>query len=259
MKLRLTFVSIASLLLVPPVSLAQCAADPNNTFKPFRGGEDKPAGHFEWYSGAGPNHDKGGGHPDHAVERSVKNLATTTLKYNWPVGRMHNDALSGGKTDPYCYEVTWPNQNAGPLNYGRGNDQTATKVWEGSDEPKISSIAATFSFNIDTDAGTRLISMRVLTSYQKLGEGSFAYDYLFESLRTEPVTLRWDVDKDPILLENLKHKDLSPVFVVEGKRELEFISKEEPAVGFRSLNVMIGGKNLAGVEAPMFVPASVRR
>src|SRR5205823_12221863 len=122
--------------------------------------------HFEWYSGAGPNHDKGGGHPDYAVERSVKNLATTTLKYTWSVGRMHNDAQPAGKTDPFCFEAMWPNQNAGPLNYGRGNDKTDTKVWEGSNEPKANAIWSMFKFNIDTGAGTRVVSVRVLTSYR---------------------------------------------------------------------------------------------
>src|SRR2546428_8878735 len=89
----------AVLLLGPTISLAQCSADANNTFKPFTGSENNPSGHFKWDSAAGPNHDKGGGHPDYAVERNVKNLATTTLKYSWPVGRIHNDALAGAKTD----------------------------------------------------------------------------------------------------------------------------------------------------------------
>jgi hypothetical protein len=182
-------------LLLAPSAFSQCAADATNTFQPFKGGEDKPAGHFEWDSSAGPNHDKGGGHPDNAVERHVHNLSTTTtLKYSWPVGRMHNDKLAAGKTDPYCYEVTWPNQNGGPLNYGRGNDQTATKVWEGSDEPKETAILAVFSFNIATDEGTRTVSMRFQSSYRKTAEGSFSYDYLFESANGGTVTLAWGVE-----------------------------------------------------------------
>jgi hypothetical protein len=253
MRLRFNFVALL-LLLAPSMFFAQCSADPDNTFKPFTGGEDKPAGHFEWYSTAGPNHDKGGGHPDYAVERKVQNLATTTLKYSWPVGRMHNDALPGGKSDRYCYEATWPNQNKGPLNYGRGNDQTDTKVWEGSDEPKVNALWAAFSFNIDSDGSTRVVSMRVLTSYHKSTDGGFSYDYFFESIHPEPVTLKWGVEKDEALFENLKRKGLSPEFVVEGKRDLQFNSTEAPSVQFRSLNVMIGGKGLAGVDVPMFIP-----
>lgn len=255
MRLRLNCVAAGLFLLTTSMSFAQCAADPSNNFKPFRGGEEKPAGHFEWYSGAGPNHDKSGGHPEYAVERSVNNLAATTLKYSWPVGRMYDDALAAGKTDSHCYEADWPNQNTGPLNYGRGNDHTDTKVWEGPDEPKFSAIRATFSFNIDTGGGVREVSMRVLTSYRKSAEGTFSYDYLFENVHGEPVKLDWNVEKDPTLLENLKRKDLSPIFVVEGKREIQFDSKEEPGIGFRMLSVMVNDKRVAGVKVPMIVPA----
>ncbi len=69
--------------------------------------------------------------------------------------------------------------------------------------------------------------------------------------------LQWGVEKDQTLLENLKSQQLSTVFVVEGKREIQFNSKEEPAVGFRSLNVMISGKGVAGVEMPMFIPGKL--
>lgn len=123
-SMAMRFAVLITLTLTPALGLSQCAAEPNSTFRPFKGGEDKPAGHFEWDSSASPNHDRGGGHPDNAVERHVHNLSiATTLKYSWPIGRMHNDALTQGKTDSYCDEVTWPNQNSGPLNYGRGNDK----------------------------------------------------------------------------------------------------------------------------------------
>lgn len=254
MRLHLTCVAAGLFLLAPSMCLAQCAADPNNNFKPYRGGENNPAGQFEWYSGAGPNHDRGGGHPEYALERSVKNLADTTLKYSWPVGRMYNDALGAHKTDSYCYEADWPNQNAGPLNYGRGNDHTDTKVWEGPNEPKASAIGAMFSFNIDTGGGVREVSMRVTTSYRRSVDGAFSYDYLFENVHGEQVKIEWNIEKDPTLLENLKRRDMSPVFVVEGKKEIQFDSKEEPAVGFRMLSVMISDKRMAGVKVPMIIP-----
>lgn len=194
MNLRLSYL-VVFLLIGPPATLAQCSADADNTFKPFKGGENNPSGHFEWDSEAGPNHDKGGGHPDYAVERNVKNFATTTLKYRWAVGRLHNDALAGPKPDHNCYETTWPNQNAGPLEYGRGNDHTDTKVWEGLGEPKENAIWASFTLNIATAGSVRTLSMRVLSSYSKISEGSFSYNYLFESVSGGTVTLRWGVDK----------------------------------------------------------------
>jgi multidrug efflux pump subunit AcrB len=182
-SMAVRFAVLIGLILVPALGFSQCAAEANTTFGPFKGGEDKPAGHFESDSSAGPNHDKGGGHPDSAVERHVHNLSTaTTLKYSWLIGRMHNDALAQGKTDSYCYEVTWPNQDNGPLNYGRGNDKTDTKVWEGSDEPKENAILAVFSFNIITEEGPRTVSMRFLSSYKTTSQGAFAYEYRFEKL-----------------------------------------------------------------------------
>ena len=246
---------LIGLALVPALGFSQCAAEASTTFAPFKGGEDKPAGHFEWDSSAGPNHDRGGGHPDDAVERHVHNLSTaTTLKYSWPIGRMHNDALAQAKTDSYCYEVTWPNQNGGPLNYGRGNEKTDTKVWEGSDEPKENSILAMFSFNIITEEGARVVSMRFLSSYRTTPQGAFAYEYLFESTNGGVVTLNWEIEKDPALQDYMKANQLSPTLNVEGKKFFAIPTKEPPRFGFRSLKVIIGGKDAAGVEVPMFIP-----
>jgi hypothetical protein len=191
MKLHLVSLLGLALLFAPAAAFSQCAAGADNTFKPFKGGEDKPSGHFEWDSSAGPNHDEGGGHPDYAVERHVHNLSTTTtLKYRWPIGHLHNDELAAGATDPYCHEVTWPNQNKGPLDYDRGNERTDTKVWDSPDEPKESAILAVFSLNIVTEQGTRTISMRFLSSYKKTSGGSFSYDYSFENTNGGTVTLR---------------------------------------------------------------------
>lgn len=246
---------LIALTLVPALGFSQCAAEANTTFQPFKGDADKPAGHFEWDSSAGPNHDKGGGHPDNAVERHVHNLSTaTTLKYSWPIGRMHNDALAQGKTDSYCYEVTWPNQGSGPLNYGRGNDKTDTRVWEGSDEPKENAILAVFSFNIVNEEGSRTVSMRFLSSYRTKAEGAFAYEYLFESTNGSTVTLKWEIEKDPALLDYMKTNQLSPTLKVEGKKFIAISAKEPPSFGFRGLRVIIGGKDVAGVEVPMFIP-----
>src|SRR5436190_1441185 len=139
---------VGLLLWVQAPSFAQCPLAPNSQFKPFSRGEDKPAGHFEWYSAAGPNPTQGGGHPRHLFERRVTNEGSSTLKYTWPIGRMHNDALPAGHTDPFCYEFGWPNQDGGPLNYGRGNDKTDTTVWEGKDEPRTGTIVTAFTFNI---------------------------------------------------------------------------------------------------------------
>jgi hypothetical protein len=41
---------------------------------------------------------------------------------------------------------------------------------------------------------------------------------------------------------------------VEAKRFVSVFAKGSPNFGFRTLNVIIGGKNVAGVEVPMFVP-----
>lgn len=254
-SMAVRFALLIGLTLLPAVGFSQCAAEANTTFRPFKGGEDKPAGHFEWDSAAGPNHDKGGGHPDYAVERHVHNLsATTTLKYSWPVGRMHNEALAQAKTDSYCYEATWPNQNGGPLNYGRGNDKTDTKVWEGSDEPKENATFAVFSFNIITEEGPRAVSMRFLTSYRTTPEGAFSYEYLFESTNGGVVTLKWDIESDRVLVDSMKAKQLSPTLKVEGKQFIAISAKQAPSFGFRALRIMIAGKDVAGVEAPMFIP-----
>lgn len=188
------------------------------------------------------------------MERNVKNLAATTLKYRWSVGRLHNDALAGPKPDHNCYETTWPNQNAGPLEYGRGNDHTDTKVWEGLGEPKENAIWASFTLNIATAGSVRTVSMRVLSSYSKISEGSFSYNYLFESVSGGTVTLRWGVDKDRALVDKLKSQQVSPTLVVEGKKAISFSYDEPPTIGFRSLDVMIDGKDVAGVEVPMFIP-----
>jgi hypothetical protein len=249
------FAVLIGLTLLPALGHSQCAAEANPTFRPFKGVEEKPAGHFEWDSSAGPNHDKGGGHPDNAVERHVHNLSTaTTLKYSWPVGRMHNDALAQGKTDSYCYEVAWPNQNSGALNYGRGNDKTDTKVWEGSDEPKANAVLAVFSFNIITEEGPRAVSMRFLSSYKTMPQGAFAYEYLFESTNGAVVSLKWDIERDSVLLDYMKTNQLSPTLKVEGKKFIAIPAKEPPSFGFRGLRVIVGGKDVAGVEVPMFTP-----
>jgi hypothetical protein len=102
---------LAFFLLLSCRSFAQCPIPPNDQFTPFTNSENKPSGHFEWYSAAEVNPTQGGGHPSHVFERKVINLSkTTTLKYDWPIGRMQNDALPAGETDPFCHEYGWPNQ-----------------------------------------------------------------------------------------------------------------------------------------------------
>lgn len=250
MRLRLV-VSAAFLLLAPTTGSAQCSADADNTFKPFSDTVDKPSGHFHWDSSAGPNHVKGGGHLDYAVERNVNNLASTTLKYGWPVGRMRNDALTPSTLDHYCYEISWPNQNKGPLNYGRGNDQTDTKVWEGAEEQKVNTVSAFFSFNIGPPENVRTVSMRFVSSFRKTPEGLFAYDYAFESTGGGMVTLKWGIEKDQNLFENLKN---TQVFTVTDKKLIPIVSKEPPSFVFRSLDIVMENKEVAGVDVPMFIP-----
>jgi len=249
-KFGLAFVLFASL---PALSPAQCPPPADPQFTPFHNKVDKPAEHFEWYSAAARNPTQGGGHPSHVFDRHVENLGNTTLKYNWPVGRMHNDALPAGSTDPFCYEYGWPNQKDGPLNYGRGNDLTDTTVWEGKDEPKASSIAASFSFSVLDGDHTRTISLRVSSSVRQAGI-AFSYAYYFISKAGQVVTLYWDVEKDQILFENLKKNQISKVFQVEGKREIIFDSPAVPTVDFRTVNIVINGKQVAGVEMPMLLP-----
>ena len=253
MKLRISLLVIAVFLVSFSHASAQCSAPANTQFQPFSGGENNPSGHFEWYSAAAPNPQTGGGHPSHVFERHVKNLGSTTLKYDWPVGRMHNDALSPGTSDPFCYEYGWPNQADGPLHYGRGNDETKTTVWEGKDEPKTGAIWAIFAFNIGSGDGAQKFSMRVMTSVRKTPSGSFSYDYLFESLSGK-VTVQWDVEKYKTLMENLKKRDMSATFAVEGKREFLIDTVEAPTVQFRALNVIVANRAVAGVEVPMFIP-----
>jgi len=254
MNLRELIMGIIAFLLLPSVSIAQCSAPANQQIKPFHGSEDSPSGHFEWYSAAAPNPTQGGGHPSHVFERRVQNMASTTLKYSWPIGRMHNDALPAGKTDSFCYEYQWPNQADGPLHYGRGNNETQTSVWEGKDEPKVTEIWATFSFNIENAGGTQIVSVRVRSSLRRATAGKFSYDYSFESVNGTPVKLQWGVQKDKTLLDNLSIEQMSAVFSVEGKRGLSFDSGEIPTVGFRTVSVVIDGKGVAGVEVPMFIP-----
>lgn len=47
---------------------------------------------------------------------------------------------------------------------------------------------------------------------------------------------------------------MSPTLVVEGKKAISFSYDEPPTIGFRSLDVMSDGKDVAGVEVPMFIP-----
>jgi len=86
-----------------------------------------------------------------------------------------------------------------------------------------SGFASSFSLNIEAAGNIRTVSMRVLSSYSKLPEGPFSYGYLFESLSGGTITLEWGVEKDQTLLENVKSKQVSSVFVLEGKKEIQFI------------------------------------
>lgn len=72
-------VGVLLCFLIASRSFAQCPLPPNNQFKPFKRVEDKPSGHFEWYSAAGENPTQGGGHPTHVFDRKVTNLSNTTF------------------------------------------------------------------------------------------------------------------------------------------------------------------------------------
>ncbi len=245
------------LFLAPSLSFGQCPIPANNQFKPFKGGENNASGHFEWYSAAGENPTQGGGHPSHVFERKVTNLGNATLKYDWPVGRMHNEALPAGKADPFCHEYGWPNQKDGPLNYGRGNAKTDTTVWEGKDEPAATAIRSSFTFNVLDKAGTvRMVSVQVESSIQRTSQTQFFYSIAFTNRSDEAVTLSWDVEKDPVVLQELRKMDRTSVFTIERKEALKvaFESTLQPSPVFKGLNILMDKVQMAGAEVPVLLP-----
>ncbi len=96
--------------------------------------------------------------------------------------------------------------------------------------------------------------MRFLSSYKRTSQGALDYEYLFESTNGGTVSLKWDIESDPVLQEYMKENQPSPRLKVEGKKFIAIPAKEPPGFGFRALRVIVGGKDAAGVEVPMFVP-----
>lgn len=253
MKIYLFCASIA-LFMGAPASLAQCRLAPNSQFKPFSGKLNKPFANFEWYSATSPNPVQGGGHPSHVFERKVTNRASTTLKYTWPVGRMYNDALPPGQTDSYCYEFGWPNQDDGPLNYGRGNDKTATTVWEGKDEPGAQSISSLLTFNVLEEGKVRQVTLLVESSTRPTPEGVLAYGYLFRNLSERPIRLEWRVQEDKPLLGELRKRNLTQALSIETAREFSFESRYGSFTRFRGIDILWNGRPVAGAVVPILVP-----
>lgn len=214
-----------------------------------------PAGYFRWCSNEGPAGSQGGASLGYAVEVSVSNLSQReTLKYDWPVGRLHNSALPKEYADVYCEATNWPNQGAGKIAYGRGNREADTQVWTPSPIAQSRRSSGSFLIHFSTKRGPGSALVRVTSSVLELGPHRFHYDYVFENLQKEPVRLFWGVGDDTAVMETLRHRELSTVFFVKGRREVQFDSARSPTHGVRRVDVMVNGEDVAGVAMQMILP-----
>lgn len=104
---------------------------------------------FTWYSDA--DQEQPGGGVNYCYGRYVRNHAATVLSFHWPLGRLDNDRLSPGGLSKRCLTYLKPKNpvSNGPLRYGNHNNQVATQVWEGEDEPvPADAIRASLTFDL---------------------------------------------------------------------------------------------------------------
>jgi hypothetical protein len=128
-----------TLFLVSTLVWAQehpCPCDPRTEPSSFSDRLQQPTDgvDFEWFSDADKYQKESG---RYCYERLVTNHhATAGLRFDWSVGRLKSENLApnDGKARRCTYYGETTTRD-GPLNYGRGNNKTQTKVWEGQNEP----------------------------------------------------------------------------------------------------------------------------
>lgn len=191
--MRIFKVSILAFALSAAIaSVAENKCPLKNPFKHFSASVQQAD--LEWYSAYSPDPESGNGN---IFERRVKNLSHKLLKYDWPVGRMLNFGLPAGETDTLCIEYGFPNMKRGPLDYGRGVDQTPTQVWEGEGESQGGGISSVFAFHFEQGGDPEVV----------IKVSSWRLDNVihYEVTNASRLTLR-------IVLQDEKGSDLLPDF-----------------------------------------------
>src|SRR5437899_3446931 len=98
--------------------------------------------------------------------------------------------------------------------------------------------------------------MHVESPAQTTSKAELFYGYVFISKSKEVVTLKWDIDEDVPLVQELRREHLSPTFSIEkgDAVKIGLYSALRPAPGFRRVNILMDKEQRAAAGVPILLP-----
>jgi len=213
---------------------------------------------LEWFSDA-DKYEKEKGR--YCYERLVTNHhPTAPLRFDWHVGRLESDNLAprAGKarTCSYYGEHT---TREGPLNYGRGNDKTQTKVYEAQDEPKPQALTTIVQVDGFVFGRNYPVRLSLTSEVAQTIPNRFLYRYKLHLLSgSQNSMVHWRSAETPLLRAALEKMGLGILLNLAPDKpvEVSIESADSPTVQDQSV-IILGPQNLlllrAGAAA--YVPA----